>query len=69
MNGIAPGYIETDMTANFTEETRASYIASIPANRSGAPSDVAKVVGFLASPSADYITGQILNVDGGLLMD
>ncbi len=69
VNGIAPGYIETDMTANFTEETRASYIASIPANRSGAPSDVAKVVGFLASPSADYITGQILNVDGGLLMD
>jgi len=68
VNCVAPGYIETDMTANLNEEVKASYLSSIPTKRPGKPEDVAQAVCFLASPAADYITGQVLYVDGGLLM-
>jgi len=68
VNCVAPGYIETDMTANLNEDVKASYLSSIPTKRPGKPEDVAQAVCFLASPAADYITGQVLYVDGGLLM-
>ena len=68
VNCVAPGYIETDMTANLNEEVKASYLSTIPTKRPGKPEDVAQAVCFLASPAADYITGQVLYVDGGLLM-
>ena len=68
VNAVAPGYIETEMTAILSEEVKSSYLASIPAKRPGTAVDVAKVVGFLASPDSDYITGQVICVDGGLLM-
>lgn len=68
VNAVAPGYIETDMTADLPEEVKSNYLMNIPAKRPGKPEDVARVVGFLASSDADYITGQVLYVDGGLLM-
>jgi 3-oxoacyl-[acyl-carrier protein] reductase len=68
VNAVAPGFIETEMTANLSQEIKDQYLASIPARRPGAPEDVANVVGFLASPASDYITGQVIQVDGGLLI-
>jgi len=68
VNAIAPGYIETDMTADLPEEVKENFLASIPAKRPGSPEDVARVVAFLASSASDYMTGQVLHVDGGLLM-
>lgn len=68
VNAVAPGYIVTDMTAGLPEAVKENFVADIPAKRPGSPEDVARVVVFLASPSADYITGQVLHVDGGLLM-
>lgn len=68
VNVVAPGYIETEMTANLPEDVIKSYLESIPANRSGSPIDVASVVCFLASSASDYITGQVIKVDGGLHM-
>ncbi|MEW6685160.1 MAG: 3-oxoacyl-[acyl-carrier-protein] reductase [Candidatus Edwardsbacteria bacterium] len=67
-NAIAPGYIETPMTANLSLEVKESYQKFIPLKRFGKPEDVANLVLFLASELADYITGQIIQVDGGLLM-
>lgn len=67
-NAIAPGFIETDMTAAMTPEARASLIGSIPLERLGSPNDVASMVAFLASEHAAYITGQVLVVDGGMVM-
>ena len=67
-NVVAPGFIATDMTEAMTPEARASMAQGIPLERLGTPNDVAGVVAFLASPLADYITGQVVVVDGGLVM-
>ena len=67
-NVVAPGFIETDMTAAMTPEARAAMGQQIPLERLGTPDDVAGVVAFLASDRAAYITGQVLVVDGGLVM-
>jgi len=68
VNAIAPGFIETDMTLNLPDEVKAAMLASIPANRFGQAEDVAKVAAFLAGEAADYITGQVISVDGGMHM-
>ena len=67
-NAIAPGFIETEMTAAMTPEARAALQGMIPLARLGAPADVASAVAFLSSDLASYMTGQVLVVDGGLLM-
>ena len=67
-NVVAPGFIETDMTAAMTPEARITLSQQIPLERLGTPSDVAGVVGFLASDLAAYITGQVFVVDGGMVM-
>ena len=67
-NVIAPGFIETDMTAAMTAEARAAMSGQIPLERLGSPQDVANAVAFLASEHAAYITGQVLVIDGGLVM-
>lgn len=68
VNAIAPGFIETDMTDVLSENVRSEMMKAIPLGRLGKPEDVAKAVRFLASPDADYITGQLLHVDGGMVM-
>lgn len=68
INAVAPGFIDTDMTHNLDEEVRKKMIDAIPLGRAGKPEDVAAVVSFLASENADYITGQVINVDGGMVM-
>ncbi|MCT2538002.1 3-oxoacyl-[acyl-carrier-protein] reductase [Aquibacillus koreensis] len=68
VNAIAPGFIETDMTDQLTEEQRESMMALIPLAKLGKGEDVAKVVRFLASEDANYITGQTIHVDGGMIM-
>jgi 3-oxoacyl-[acyl-carrier protein] reductase len=68
VNVVAPGFIETEMTAAMTPEARASTSAEIPLGRLGTPADVAATVVFLASEYASYITGQVLVVDGGMVM-
>ena len=68
VNAIAPGYIETDMTAGMTAARRDAVIEGIPAGRAGTPLDVAGAAVFLASPAAAYITGATLHVNGGLWM-
>ncbi|MCI8810101.1 MAG: 3-oxoacyl-[acyl-carrier-protein] reductase [Oscillibacter sp.] len=68
VNAVAPGFIDTDMTAVMQEAARMSIQASIPAGRPGAAEDVANAVAFLASEEAAYITGQVLAVDGGMSM-
>lgn len=65
-NAIAPGFIDTEMTAAMTPEARSAMTAQIPLERLGSPMDVAGVVAFLASDLASYITGQVLVVDGGI---
>ncbi len=66
VNAIAPGAIETSMVAQLTEEWRDKFKTSIPIGRFGTPRDVAEAVAFMASEEAAYITGQVLNVDGGI---
>jgi 3-oxoacyl-[acyl-carrier protein] reductase len=68
VNAVAPGDIETDMTAAMTPEARAALSGMIPLERLGTPSDIAATVAFLASEHASYITGQVLVVDGGMVM-
>ena len=68
VNAVAPGFIETDMTAAMTSEARAALSGQIPLERLGRPEDIAGVVTFLASEHASYITGQVLVVDGGMVM-
>ena len=66
-NVIAPGFIETEMTAQLSEDVVAGWRAGIPLKRGGSPTDVANACVFLASDLSSYITGQVLNVDGGML--
>jgi 3-oxoacyl-[acyl-carrier protein] reductase len=68
VNAVAPGYIETDMTNKLSDDQRKKLTDLIPMGRMGKPEDIAKVVGFLCSPEADYITGQVIAVDGGMTM-
>ena len=68
VNAIAPGFIATDMTAAVSEKIQAEMLEKIPLGRAGAPEDVANLAAFLASEQAAYITGQVINVDGGLAM-
>ena len=69
VNCIAPGFIETDMTNHFKSDELDNILKTIPANKMGNPQDIANLALFLASSSADYITGQTISVDGGLYMN
>jgi 3-oxoacyl-[acyl-carrier protein] reductase len=69
VNAVSPGFIETDMTrAGLSPERRAEILRTIPLGRVGTPEDVAAAVVYLVSPGAAYVTGQVLRVNGGLLM-
>lgn len=68
VNAVAPGFILTEMTEKLPENVKEAYIAQIALKRAGTPEDVAEAVYFLASPAAQYITGTVLNVSGGLLI-
>ncbi len=67
-NAVAPGFIETDMTASLDESLSSEILARIPLKRFGKADDIANIVDFLCSDKADYITGQVFTVDGGMLM-
>jgi 3-oxoacyl-[acyl-carrier protein] reductase len=69
VNGVAPHAIETEMSAQWSEEKRRSIIEAIPLGRLGRPEEVAQAVLFLASDKASFITGEIMDVNGGFLMD
>ena len=68
VNCVAPGFIETDMTANLAEEQRKALLGQIPLGHLGKPQDIAHTVAFMASPQAAYITGQEIHVNGGMYM-
>jgi len=68
VNAVAPGYIETPMTAVLSEEVTKAMLATVPLGRRGTPQDVANAVKFLASDAASYITGHVLDVNGGMFM-
>ena len=67
-NAIAPGFIQSDMTEKLSENVKELYMSNIPLKRFGTPEDVGNVVAFLVSENANYITGQVLHIDGGLVM-
>ena len=67
-NAIAPGFIQTDMTAALSDEVRKEWAAKIPLRRGGLPEDIAQVATFLASDMSAYVTGQVIQVDGGMNM-
>lgn len=67
-NAIAPGFIQTKMTDELTPEVKENYLSNIPLKRFGTTEEVAEVIKFLVSDSANYITGQVLHIDGGLVM-
>ena len=68
VNAVAPGFIETDMTANLPEKVKEQFLETIPLGRAGTADDVAGVIAFLASDAAAYLTGQVIHVGGGLYM-
>ncbi|SEQ59535.1 3-oxoacyl-[acyl-carrier-protein] reductase [Virgibacillus subterraneus] len=68
VNAVAPGFISTDMTNELTDEQKESMLAMVPLAKLGEPEDVAKVVRFLTSDDANYITGQTIHIDGGMVM-
>jgi len=68
VNAVAPGYIETPMTAVLDEKLRTAMLAAIPLGRAGTDADIAQSVAFLASEAAGYITGHVLDVNGGMFM-
>jgi 3-oxoacyl-[acyl-carrier protein] reductase len=68
VNAIAPGFIDTDMTKKLSDEVKNAMMAQIPLGKLGQPEDVAAAAVFLASPDADYVTGQVLSVNGGMYM-
>lgn len=68
VNAVAPGFIETDMTDVLPDKVKEKMLSLIPLRRIGKPADVANLVSFLASDEASYITGQVINVDGGMVM-
>jgi 3-oxoacyl-[acyl-carrier protein] reductase len=68
VNCVAPGFIDTDMTRELPEEQRDALISQIPLNRLGSPDDIAYAVSFLAGPTGAYITGETINVNGGMYM-
>ncbi len=68
VNAVAPGYIQTAMTEKLTEEQKQAMLKFVPLGRMGQPQDVANAILFLVSPLADYITGQVITVDGGMVM-
>lgn len=68
VNAVAPGFIETDMTDVLGEKAKDEYKKGIPLRKLGKPEDVANVIAFLASDAADYVTGQVIHVDGGMVM-
>jgi 3-oxoacyl-[acyl-carrier protein] reductase len=68
VNAVAPGFIETDMTRTLPEKVREEFISNIPLGRMGTPEEIAEAVLFLASDASNYITGQVININGGLYM-
>ena len=68
VNAVAPGFIETDMTASLTDEVKAAYLEKIPLKSLGKPEDIANAVAYLASPLSDYMTGHTLHLNGGMYL-
>jgi 3-oxoacyl-[acyl-carrier protein] reductase len=68
VNAVAPGFIETDITSHLGDASRTALLERIPLGRLGTADDVAGLVGFLCSPAAAYITGQVIAIDGGLIL-
>ncbi|MDP3149871.1 MAG: 3-oxoacyl-[acyl-carrier-protein] reductase [Ignavibacteria bacterium] len=68
VNAVAPGFISTNMTGSLNDKQKEAILAVVPLKRTGTPEDIARVVSFLASADADYLTGQVISVDGGMAM-
>jgi 3-oxoacyl-[acyl-carrier protein] reductase len=68
VNAVAPGFVDTDMTQKLNEQQREALLSLVPLKRMGTPSEIASVVVFLSSPASSYMTGQVLCVDGGMVM-
>ena len=68
VNAVAPGFVETDMTDVLSDKVKEAFLNMVPLKRTAKPEDIANAIGFLASEKADYITGQVLTVDGGMCM-